>query len=83
MSCSHKGIFLSSLNTHVHLAQLQTYNYLFPSHYFLLNLLKQAGRLANEAKELSGSSWGEKSIGTEAERSVKLAAVEKLVPPST
>ena len=80
MSCSHKGIFLSILNTHVHLAQLQTYNYLFPSHYFLL---KQAGRLANEAKELSGSSWGEKSIGTEAERSVKLAAVEKLVPPST
>ena len=45
--------------------------------------MKQAGRLANEAKELSGSSWGEKSIGTEAERSVKLAAVEKLVPPST
>jgi len=39
--------------------------------------LIKAGRLANEAKELRGSAWGEKSVGIEAERSAKLSAVEK------
>lgn len=44
----------------------------------ICHALLKAGRLSNEAKELSSpSAWGEKSIGSEAERSVKLAAVEK------
>ncbi|THH07629.1 hypothetical protein EW145_g3260 [Phellinidium pouzarii] len=38
--------------------------------------LIKAGRLANEAKELRSSSWGEKSTGSEAERAVRYAAVE-------
>ncbi|KAI5124613.1 hypothetical protein M0805_004223 [Coniferiporia weirii] len=39
--------------------------------------LLKAGRLANEAKELRGPTWGEKSVGSEAERAVKSSAVDK------